>query len=733
MTALPRQALQRLDAARTLLQAGRYREAVKAAAAMARRHGDHPATWYLRLTGLMCLGESLAAVPLAEAAVRAHPRHATLLAAAGAVMLRAGQFDRAGAWLELATALDPALAEGWIQLTALRLTLKSYAAASEASARALALAPRDVTALTHAAALRKLHGDPQGAIAAMREVVALSPGFYAHRCNLLYFLLFDANATPADLRREAEACGRVLTEDAPADLPYTVRPRADGRIRLGILSNDLRQHACAYFLIPLLAHLDRARVEVTCLSLHPAEDRVTDRIRQLSDRFVSLAGKSVADVVAAVRAEGLDALIDLGGHTEHTPLQYMAHGLAPVQLTWLGYPGTTGVPAIGWRITDAVADPPGHEPFHSETLLRAPGPFCAYAPLVQAPLRRFDPAYRVAPTPALRNGHITFGSCNNLNKLTPATLALWSAVLARCPHSRLLVEAADVQEDAVREPLLARMAEIGIDPARVTLLPRDSARQYLTYHDIDLVLDTFPLTGGTTTCDALWMGVPVVSLAGAGFHSRMSATFLHAAGLASLACADAEAYVDTAARLAADPHALDNLRQAIRPRFEAATVDYAPRFADWLADTLATLTAPHRALPMPAAGPSDVLCLGGRPRPMTEALAAIGVLLERGDTEGLRLMMEYVCARYPRHWAVTCALALTDRAAGNLHEAIDKLLEAIGQHPVHVRLYRLLAAWMDEAGYDKAALEDLLRREFGVALDELEAQPVPTVAAVLGF
>lgn len=738
MAPLPQSALNRLEAARSQLQDGLYRDAVAAATQVAEQHGEDPASCYLRLVGMMCLGESKVAVTLAERAVRKYSRHPELLAASGAVMLRAGQLDQALAWLEQAVALDPELAEGWIQLTTLQLTLKNYAAAGKASAHAIRLAPRDVTALTHQAALRKLHGDPQGAIAALREVAALSPAFYAHRCNLLYFMLFDSQSSPADLRREAESCGQLLAA-APAPAPAHdtgVRPRTDGRVRLGLLSNDLRQHACAYFLIPLLAHLDRARFEVVCLSLHPVEDRVTDKIRQYSDRFVSLAGQSADDIITAVRAEGLDALIDLGGHTEHTPLQYMAHGLAPVQLTWLGYPGTTGVQAIGFRITDEVADPAGNEPFYTETLLRAPGVFCPYAPLVQAPLRVFDPAYRVAPTPALRNGFITFGSCNNLNKLTPATLHLWSAVLRRCPDSRLLVEAADALEQAVRVPLLARMAETGIDPGRVTLVPRDSARQYLTYHDIDIVLDAFPLTGGTTTCDALWMGVPVVTLTGAGFHSRMSATFLHAVELDWLACPNADAYVDAAAQLAADATLLDALRQSIRPRFEAATVDYAASFARWLEDQLVSLTTPHRSLALPPATAPDApetFFFGGRGHGVGEVLAAIGVLLERQDYDALQLMLEYICARRPRHWVVAFALAKMAHTCGDLASAVEKLMEAVALHPHHAPLYGLLAAWMDQGGYDKQELADFLAQQFGVALADLEAQPLPGIAAVLGF
>jgi predicted O-linked N-acetylglucosamine transferase (SPINDLY family) len=725
-----------LEQARSLIQAGRYREAIGLAEQTAERHGDSAASDYLRIVGHMCVGANKLAGEIAARAVQEHPRHASLLAAAGAALIRNGDGDGAQALLERAVGIEPSHADAWIQLTTLHLTRKAYAAAADTCERAMALAPRDVTALTHHAALLKVAGDPAAAIRIMREVIAISPDFYTHRSNLLFFLLFDEEASPLELRQEAEACGRVLAATpAPADTPDAERrPSPPHKLRLGVLSADLRQHACAYFLIPLLAHLDRNRVEVVCLSLHPGEDAVTDRIRQLSDRFVSVAGLGSDDVIAAVRAEQIDALIDLGGHTENTPLQYMAHGLAPLQLTWLGYPGTTGVSAVGLRISDAMADPDGSEVFYTETLLRAPGVFCPYAPLVQAPLRAYEPAYRVAPTPALRNGFITFGSCNNLNKVTPGTLRLWSAVLARCPGSRLLVEAADVDQPAVRKPLLARMTLAGIDIQRVTLVPRATRNQYLTYHDIDIVLDTYPLTGGTTTCDALWMGVPVVTLTGAGFHSRMSATFLHASGLESLACRDALSYVEAAAALASDPAGLDRLRQGIRQRFESAAVDYAPAFAAWLEDELLARLPTVRAADVPARQPADEqLFFGGRNYTLREIYASVGVLLERQDEAGLKLMLEYVASKWPRHWVIAYALAMQAHAGGDLDGAVALLMEAIAMHPQHLPLYALLTAWMQTGGYDMEMLAGFLQEQFGLTPMQLAQDSAPSVARVLGF
>jgi predicted O-linked N-acetylglucosamine transferase (SPINDLY family) len=256
----------------------------------------------------------------------------------------------------------------------------------------------------------------------------------------------------------------------------------------------------------------------------------------------------------------VDILVELAGHTRDNRLLCLARRPAPVQVTYLGYPDTTGLDAIGYRVTDWNADPAGAEAWSSENLLRLPHSyFCFRAP---------QSAPEVAPPPALRNGYVTFGSFNNYAKVSPAALELWAGALRAVPGSRLYLKARALADTPTRERLLAALAALGVEPERVQLqhwTPRGEDH-LAAYHRVDLALDTTPYNGATTTCEALWMGVPVLSLAGATHAGRMGLSILSAAGLADFAPASPEAFVDLSRRLAADPGQLPELRAGMRER-----------------------------------------------------------------------------------------------------------------------------------------------------------------------
>ncbi|WP_454733729.1 MULTISPECIES: O-linked N-acetylglucosamine transferase, SPINDLY family protein [Cupriavidus] len=717
--------------AQTLYEAGKFRESLAQADKAEKLLGRQAEIRYWQAAAYLGLHDTIRAGEVIDQALREFPEHTRLMALGGAIAMRNGDHARARAWLERCIELAPGQIHGWINYGALLAELREYAGARDAAQKALALDPHEPVAYANYASALKETGEMDAAIVALRRAVQLSPRDAAIRANLLFVMLFDQATTAQDLLREAKAFGRQLT---PLLRPQPARPQRPGApIRLGLLSNDLLRHACAYFILPLLANLDRSRVEVVALSLNPVSDHVTDKIRLNANRFVPLAGMSREQLIDTVRAEQLDVLMDLGGHTGNSPLQHMAHGLAPVQMTWLGYPGSTGMEAIRYRISDWTCDPAGFESHYTETLLRAPQVSYVYAPLVQDPLSVYAPKYRVRETPALRNGFVTFGSCNNLGKITARTLALWAAVLARCPGSRLLLELREIDQESVRAPLLARLAQAGIDPQRVTCVPRASANQYLTYHDIDIVLDTAPLTGGTTTCDALWMGVPVVTLAGNAYHARISATFLKALGLDGLICADKDAYVDAAATLAGDVDGLNALRLGIRQRFEQSPVADGAGFARWLETELAALVDP-RGLRGPApAAQHDGMFFAGAWHGMGEIVVAIAGLLEAGRFGETRSLLENLSAKWSKHWLVPYVLAEMEYRGGNKEAAIDLLMESVGLRAYHVPLYRLLSARMDECGYDKTVLADFLQQQFGMSLDYLGQQAVPTVFDVLGI
>jgi len=724
-------------AAEDAMRAGRYRLAQRhaRAAIAADPRGEHGYYWVAR--ACLALEDYEASAEASRKALAACPDDEVLLVLHAHALRHAGRHGEALAAYRRCTDLYPGNAVAWTGYAIGLQTFSYHEQSRLAALMALSITPDNVIALMAYAKALKETGEPELAIDAVRRAIALAPDDSNPREMLVFLLLMSEHASALDLRAESEAVAAMLARRHASSEAATARkavvPRPQGtRVRLGVLSNDIHRHACAYFLIPLLANLDRSRVEVVVFALNGFRDAVSERIAALADRFVSVANLPDAAVADAVRAEGLDALVDLGGYTGVSPLTFMVQGLAPVQLTWLGFPGGTGMPQIHYRITDAVADPPGYEAHYVETLLRAPGTFCTYAPLVQHPLRAYQADYQVAPTPALRNGHVTFGSCNNFGKLTARVLRLWQRVLARVPGSKLLVEAAGLDLEPVREDLYARMAQAGIGRDRLILRPRDTARQYLTYHDIDIVLDAFPLTGGTTTCDALWMGVPIVSLCGQAFHSRMSATFLQAVGLDWLVCHDEAAYAEAAVQLAADVAQLDALRMSIRPRFERSAIFDSGGFARWLEDQLVALTGRHRALgPLPGGDRAGLYYEGewlSMPA-LGRRIATLLALADEGDNSALERLLERLCAKWPRHWLVAFALADQAHRKCELLAALELLMQAIGLFPSHRPLYRLLAAWLDEAGMERNWAERLVRDHAGGPIDMTSA--VPDAATIL--
>ena len=250
----------------------------------------------------------------------------------------------------------------------------------------------------------------------------------------------------------------------------------------------------------------------------------------------------------------------------------LAHKPAPVQLSTIGYPGTTGLRAIDWWISDAVTDPANAPQWYTERLYRLATRLSCYRPMIRNPLWRYQPAYQVRPTPALDNGYITFGSCNNLGKLTDEVLALWGRLLQAVPHSRLLIEGKNLDIEATERAYRQHCADLGIDPERLELVAMDSRNQYLTYHRIDIALDPFPLVGGTSTNDLLWMGVPVVTLNGDTLRNRMGVGILAHLGRHHWVARDQEEYLGIAAALASDASALNQLRQVLRQEVEASAV-----------------------------------------------------------------------------------------------------------------------------------------------------------------
>ncbi|PWK35565.1 O-linked N-acetylglucosamine transferase, SPINDLY family protein [Cupriavidus plantarum] len=713
--------------------AGNYTGAIEAADLASRLGGDVPEIAYLKCSAMSRLGQDEAAMSLALATQARYPNNPSLAGLVGLLEHKKWNFTAAVPLLKRGLEGMPRSAVLWQAYTGALVGLEDHHAARVACEQALKILPNDENiTINYASALRSC-GDIETALTYYRRGQVLAPDNKINGSNMLLALLSDPDADAATLRKEAEKFAAVLARTAESPGPSAAPVGNDApRVRLGILSADFRRHACVYFLIPLIANIDRNAFEVVLFSLNPKPDTFTDQIRQYADTFIDVADRPEPEVVRTLRDAQVDVMIDLGGYTGISPLSFMVHRLAPTQITWLGYPGTTGMKEIDYRITDWASDPDGFDDHYTEKLLRAPI-FCAYHAQVTHPLLAYEPAYRVQQAPALTNGYITFGSCNSIGKLTASSFRLWSAVLARCPGSKLLIEAAGLGVTETRERMEGRLRAHGIDTDRVIFVPREGKNQYLTYHRIDIALDTSPYTGGTTTCDALWMGVPVVTLAGNAFHQRISVPFLNAVELDALVCEDEASYVDTACALASDVMQLDALRQSLRQRTERSRMSDAQGFAAWFEETVYHLVSERKGLPAKPPAREEGIFFGGKWYATKDLVLSLAAHLHTGDHESVRNILGNLSSTWYRHWIVCYGLAVVKYREGFPDEAIDLLVEAIGQRPYSLPLYRQLAAWLDECALDKTALAGLLGEQFGLTLEALEASPVATSFEIFGI
>jgi protein O-GlcNAc transferase len=375
----------------------------------------------------------------------------------------------------------------------------------------------------------------------------------------LFTLHYDPSNTPELLFNEHV---KWATRHAP---PAPARPhdndRSPGRrLRVGYVSADFREHPVAHFILPILMSYDRDQLEVYCYSDVTQPDSATQRLRPFPNHWRETAGLPDETLTELVRSDRIDILVDLAG----LRLLAFARRPAPVQVTYFNYPDTTGMSAMDYRVTDELAEPTGvSEAYSTEHLVRLPHCGWCYDPGADVP--------EVNPLPRSANGHVTFASLNNPIKHSEPTVVLWAKVLHAMPDSRLLLLGVDA--DPANPTLAARFASHGIGRERLRFAPQRPRRPYLElYHEADVALDPFPYNGGVTSCDALWMGVPLVTLEGNTYHSRQGVMLLTNLGLKDLIARTPEAYVDVAVALATDPARLAHLRSQLRSRMAASPI-----------------------------------------------------------------------------------------------------------------------------------------------------------------
>ncbi|MBL0210974.1 MAG: tetratricopeptide repeat protein [Holophagaceae bacterium] len=485
---------------------------------------------------------------------------ARMLEGLGDELVGLGRREDAETALKGALVLDPTSKGAHQSLALMRYRQARFTEAKLHYEKALARDATDILTLNNYGNLLKAMGLASEAAKVLAQAKALHTGQWETHSNYLFALNDLEDWSPDALFEAHKAYGREFgVETAEARAPIT-DPVPGRKLRVGLVSGDFHRHSCWYFYECLFEHLDREAFELWVFSTGSEKDLVTEGLKRGAGAWHELGARSLGESEALIRREAVDVLIDLSGHSARNRLPVFVNRPAPVQFTWLGYPNTTGLTCFDGRITDEWADPPGSEAHHTEPLVRLPGGFLAYKPLITAP--------KPAAPPSVRKGFTTFGSFNALHKQNGRTLRLWGRVLAAAPEARLLLKAHQLADPGVQALTRKRAAEAGIPPDRLDLRGWDSSPEFHLerYGDVDIALDPVPYNGTTTTCEAMWMGVPVVTLAGDRHAARVGASLLNQVGLARLIASDEDAYVRIALELAMDATRLADLRASLRAR-----------------------------------------------------------------------------------------------------------------------------------------------------------------------
>jgi predicted O-linked N-acetylglucosamine transferase (SPINDLY family) len=521
------------------------------------------------------MGQLNEAIALYRQAIALKPDYPQAFVNLGDALRLTGQLDEAIAANRQAIALKPDYAQTYNNLGNALGQRGQLEEAIAACRQSIALNPNISEAYYNLGIALGYNGQTSEAIAAYRQAIVLNPNSPQPHSNLIFTMHYDPDCDARAIAQEAARWNRQHAEP----LKRYIQPHAndrdpDRRLRIGYVSPDLRQHSVAYFLENLLAQHNTASVDVFCYSDVARPDAMTARLQKCAAHWRDIVGLKDAQVDQKIREDRVDILVDLAGHTVGNRLLVFARKPAPVQVTYLGYPDTTGLTTIDYRLTDGYADPPGiADDSRSEQLVRLPDTFLCYRPSDNAPA--------VGPAPALAAGHVTFGSFNALAKINAPLVAIWSKILDGVPNSRMILKGLGMGTAGARQRILDFFATHQIAPNRVELIGwAASEKEHLQlYNRIDIALDTYPYHGTTTTCEAMWMGVPVVTLAGNAHVSRVGVSLLSNVGVPELIADSQEKYVRLASDLAHDPARLSSLRSTLRQRMAQSPLMDAPRFA----------------------------------------------------------------------------------------------------------------------------------------------------------
>jgi predicted O-linked N-acetylglucosamine transferase (SPINDLY family) len=538
----------------------------------------NPALCYSNLSVLLHRrGRYSEAAMACRQAIALQPGHPIAHRNLADALIELGEYEAAEQSCRTAILLDSGQGDFYNQLGLSMYHRGRYALALEQFQIALKFDPSSVNACMNAVLCNARLANREATEATLRRTIELSPNEPDLSSGLVMILNYSHGEDPQYMLRESvEYDRRHITPVLPYRRPHQIDRNPNRPLRIGYVSPDFRHHSVSFFLEPLIVHHDRSKFQIACYAELKSPDDKTEVYFNHADLWRNTIELNDQQLAEQIRADQIDILIDLAGHTVSNRLPVFGYKPAPIQMTWLGYPNTTGVSTIDYRITDALADPPGADDFYVEELIRLPDAFFVYQPPAEAP--------PVAPLPMLATGHVTFGSFNSITKITAVAGQLWSQILQAVPNSKLVVVGALHAE---------RLSELipDIDPGRIELLDTLKFQPYLDlFGRVDIALDSFPWAGHTTTCHSLWMGVPVVSLAGPTAVSRAGMSVMGNLGMDRDWVAHTEEdYVRKAIEWANRPNDLAAIRAGLREKMQRSPIMDAPRFAKNFEDQLRLL------------------------------------------------------------------------------------------------------------------------------------------------
>jgi len=510
-------------------------------------------------------------------AIRLNPAHAFAYNNLGNALKEQGALKQAAEQYRRAVALQPDLAVAYNNLAITLLDLGELEAADRAAQHALRLQPDSVDAYFNLGNIRIAQSQPKAAIAYFQQALKIDPSHAGAHSSLLMLMHYLPDYAPEELLAAAKDWAARHAQPQSCLPPPANLPDPQRRLRVGYVSADFFSHPVGFLIEAVLAHHDKSRYEVFCYYNRSKHDDLTERLQKSADHWRNIAGQPDKNVVGQIREDGIDLLIDLSGHTAANRLPVFGHKPSPVQATWFGYFYTTGLDAMDYIIADCFVLPPEDERYYVERVIRLPNAYECFSPP--------DYAIEPGPLPSLATGKLTFGCFNNAAKLSDAAIACWSRLLRALPDARLFLKYKPFGDATVQRRYQHLFADHGIAAERI-IFSGQSPRQELlaSYQAVDIALDPFPYNGGVTTLESLWMGVPVVSLRGDHFVSRLGDSLLTTVGLGEHVVATEEAYIAKALALASDLPRLAELRGRLRARLLNSPLCDGPGFTRDLED-----------------------------------------------------------------------------------------------------------------------------------------------------